>query len=195
MGALRRSSPVKCGIYHKHQNNVTPTQQARAANDETGVEDRQWYLIQTHTRQEERTCHNLDDFGETLYARLRTRRLNQFTRARTHITEPLFPRYIFAKFDARGQLHRVRFTGGVHKVVCFANKPAVVHSDIIDIIRARMDQNGVVKISNELKPGEQALLHVGPLRDLIGIFQREVKGSERNIILLSAIAYYGPSSG
>ena len=162
---------------------------------ETGVEDRQWYLIQTHHKQEERTCHNLIAISvETLHARLKTRRLNQFTRARTHITEPLFPRYIFAKFDAREQLHRVRFTGGVQNVVCFANKPAVVHSDIIDIIRARMDQNGFVKISNELKPGEQALLNVEPLRKLIGIFQREIKGSERNVILLSAIAYYGPSS-
>ena len=159
----------------------------------TETEDPQWYLLQTRGKQEERANGNLITQGiETLHAKLETRRLNKFTGAFTYITEPLFPRYILAKFNLREQLRQIRSTRGVRKVVYFGNKPAVVHSEIIDIIRARIDQNGFVKVSKDLK--DKIPIDAGPLRNLIGIFERDVKGSERSVILLTAIAYKGPTT-
>jgi len=78
-------------------------------------------------------------------------------------------------------------------VVCFGESPAPVDQEIIDIIRAHIDENGFVKENDELKPGDKVVISAGPLRNLIGIFEREVKGSERSMILLSAIGYQGPS--
>ena len=163
---------------------------------ETGVEERRWYLLHTHPKQEERAYRNLVARGvESLHVKLRARRLNEFTGVPTYITAPLFPGYIFASFNAREQLREIRFTRGVHNVVCFGNKAAVVHADIIDIIRARIDQNGFVKINSDVKPQDKVIINVGPLEDLIRIFEREVKGTERSMILLSAIAYLEPSCG
>jgi transcriptional antiterminator RfaH len=159
---------------------------------EKWVNSRQWYVVHTHPKQEERANENLTSWGvETLHAKLRTRRYNQFTGAPTILTQPLFPRYIFAKFNAREQLPKIRFTRGVHNVICFGESPAPVAEDIIDIIRARTDENGFVKANDELKPGDKVVISSGPLRNLIGVFEREIKGSDRITILLTAIEYQG----
>jgi transcriptional antiterminator RfaH len=159
---------------------------------EKWAESRQWYVVHTHLRQEERANENLRSWGvETLHAKLRTRRYNEFTGAPTFITQPLFPRYIFAKFNAREQLPKIRFTRGVHNVVCFGESPPSVDQDIIDLIRARIDENGFVRANDELKPGDKVVISAGPLRNLIGIFERKIKGSDRISILLTAIEYQG----
>ena len=151
-----------------------------------------WYVIHTHVKQEERASENLMSWGvETLHAKLRNRRYNQFTGAPTYLTQPLFPRYLFAKFNAREQLPKIRFTRGVRNVVCFDGNPAPVDDEIIDIIRERIDENGFVKANDELKPGDKVVISAGPMRNLVGIFEREVKGSDRITILLTAIEYQG----
>jgi len=158
---------------------------------ETGAEDRQWYVVHTNPKQEERANSNLVAWGvETLYAKLKARRHNEFTGVPTYITQPLFPRYLFAKFK-REQLSKILFTRGVHDVVCFGDGPACVSEEIIDVIRGRIDQNGFVKLNNDLKPGDRVVISAGPLKNLIGVFEREVKGSERIMILLTAIGYQG----
>ena len=159
---------------------------------EKWAESCQWYVLRTHHNQEERVNNNLRAWGlETLHAKLRTRRYSQFTGVPTYITQPLFPRYTFAKFNAREQLSKVRFTRGVQDVVCFGESPALVDQEIIDLIRARIDQNGFVKQNDELKPGDKVMISAGPLRNLIGIFERQIKGSDRITILLTAIEYQG----
>jgi transcriptional antiterminator RfaH len=158
----------------------------------TGTDSPQWYVVHTNPKQEERANGNLMAWGvETVHAKLRTCRHNEFTGVPTYMTQPLFPRYIFAKFNAREQLPKILFTRGVHNVVCFGNIPAWVNDDIIDIIRERLDENGFVKLNNSFKPGDKVVISAGPLRNLIGIFEREVKGSERIMILLTAIGYQG----
>ena len=87
---------------------------------ETWANSRQWYLVYTNLKQEDRANENLKAWGvETVHAKLRTRRYNEFTGAPTYITQPLFPRYIFVRFNAREQLVKVRFTRGIQHVVCF----------------------------------------------------------------------------
>ena len=129
---------------------------------ETGVEDRQWHVLYTNPKQEERANSNLIAWGvETLHAKLKISRHNEFTGLPTYITQPLFPRYIFAKFNAREQLSKILFTRGVHNVVCFGDGPACINQEIIDVIRARIDQNGFVELNNDLKPGDRVVINGG----------------------------------
>ena len=116
---------------------------------ERWANSRQWYLVYTNLKQEDRANKNLEAWGvETVHAKLKTRRYNEFTGAPTSITQPLFPRYIFAKFNAREQLSKVRFTRGIQNVVCFGENLATVDEEIVDIIRDRIDENGFVKTIN-----------------------------------------------
>ena len=98
---------------------------------------------------------------------------------------------MFVKFNAREQLSKVRFTRGIQSVVCFGESLATVDENIIDLIRERIDENGFVKTNQELKPGDKVVISAGPLRNLMGIFEREIKGSDRITILLTAIGYQG----
>jgi len=161
-------------------------------NTERAEDVPQWYVVHTNPRQEERANNNLRAWGvETLNPKLRTRRYNQFTGAPSTITQPLFPRYLFCKFNAGKQLAKIWFTRGVHDVVCFGGSPALVDEDIIEILQSRIDENGFVKTSDDLKVGDKVLIKAGPMRNFMGVFEEELKASERILVLLTSINYQG----
>jgi transcriptional antiterminator RfaH len=140
-----------------------------------------WYAIRTKPRQEERAVENLRSWGiATLAARLKGndgRRDSQ-----------LFPGYIFARFDGLKMLHNVYFTRGVAYVVSFGGAPAPISDDVIGEIYVRMDENGVINNKTCLNPGDEVVIQSGPLRNFVGVFERE-SGAERVQILLHAVAY------
>ena len=151
-----------------------------------------WYVVHTNPRQEERANNNLRAWGvETLNPKLRTCRYNEFSGAPIIITQPLFPRYIFAKFDAGKQLAKIWFTRGVHDVVCFGGTPAPVDEDIIAILHSRMDKDGFIQTNDDLKPGDKVIIKTGPMRNFMGVFERKLKASERILVLLTSINYQG----
>ena len=151
-----------------------------------------WYVVHTKSRQEERANSNLRAWGvETLNPKVRTRRYNQFVGTPLHISQPLFPRYIFARFNADEQLSKNWFTRGVQNVVCFGGIPASVDEDIIELLQARIDESGFVKTEDELKRGDKVVIKAGPLRNFVGVFERELKASERIELLLTSINYQG----
>ena len=152
----------------------------------------QWYVVHTNPKQEDRADSNLRCWGvETLHPKLKTRRVNEFTGALTYLTKPMFPRYLFAKFNARKQLAKISFTRGVHHVVSFGGQPTPVEDEIIEIMRARIDENGFVSFGEELKQGDKVVIKAGPLRDFEGVFERELNDSERISVLLTTISYQG----
>ena len=128
---------------------------------------------------------------ETLHAKLRTRRYNEFTGVPSFLTKPQFPRYIFAKFNARQQLAKICFTRGVHNVVSFGGQPASVDENIIQIVYDRIDKNGFVKVGEDLKRGDKVIIRGGPLRDFVGVFEQELKDRDRISVLLTTIRYQG----
>jgi transcriptional antiterminator RfaH len=152
----------------------------------------QWYVVHTNPKQEDRADSNLRVWGvETLHPKFKTRRVNEFTGVPSYITKPLFPRYIFARFDARKQFAKISFTRGVHHVVSFGGQPTPVEEEIIQIISARIDPNGFVEVGDKLKQGDKVVIKGGPLRDFEGVFERELNDNERISVLLTTISYQG----
>jgi transcriptional antiterminator RfaH len=152
----------------------------------------QWYVVHTNPKQEDRADSNLRAWGvETLHPKLRTPRFNTFTGTPIYITKPLFPRYLFAKFNAAKQLAKISFTRGVHHVVSFGGRPVSVDEAIIETINSRSDTKGFVKMDEDLKEGDEVVIRAGPLRDFRGIFERQLKDKDRISILLTTISYQG----
>jgi|SRR5215469_11141880 len=141
-----------------------------------------WYAIRTKPRQEDRAVENLRYWGiVTLAARLEERDRRR--------DSPLFPGYIFARFESPKMLQKIRFTRGVAYVVGFGGVPASIGNEFIEEIRARMDQNGIVHKTAPLNPGDQVVIQSGILQDFVGIFERELPGTERVQVLLRTVAY------
>ncbi len=157
--------------------------------DEISLESPRWFLIHTQPKQETRAEFNLNAWNvETLAPRLKERRFHPYTGAPTHVVKPLFPGYIFALFKP-ALLGKVHYTRGVHSVVSFGGEPVTVEDDVIEAIRARVCEDGFVRVGEELKPGDKVLIKSGPLKNLSGVFERELKASERVSILLTSVNY------
>ena len=156
------------------------------------ADDDQWYAIYTRAGQEDRADFNLRAWGvETLYPRFKHRRKNEF---RTYsysrfVIKPLFDRYLFAQFNAKTLLHKISFTRGVAHVVCFGGNPISIDDTMISAVRARISEDGLVKMGGELKKGDQVVIQDGPFTSFLGIFEREMRARDRVVILLTAVKF------
>lgn len=149
-----------------------------------------WYVVHTHLKQEERTSSNLGTLQlETLAPKLRVEKYNQFTGQLTKVFKPLFPNYIFARFKFNEVYHRIRFTRGVHSLVMFNNTPTPVDDEIIELIRSRMGEDGVVKTMEELKPGDAVMIRDGRFKNLCGVFERGMPDADRVRVLLNTVSF------
>lgn len=150
----------------------------------------QWYVINTHSQQESRTELNFKAWQlETFLPMARYRRQSYYNVKLPFVIKPLFPGYLFAKFDANLMIHKVRFTRGVRSVVSFGEIPAVVNEEIINIIKSRISADGLVDLNEELVCGDKVIIEKGLFRKFEGIFVENLTDSERIKILLNTIDY------
>jgi len=151
-----------------------------------------WYVIKTQPKQETRAEYNLRTWDiNTFNPKISERCTNPFTGLVSHVIKPLFSRYIFAQFDVHTAYRRACFTRGVHSVVNFGSGPVSVDDEIIEFIQSRVGEDGLIKLDNELHQGDQVMIDSGPLKPMVGIFQHDIKGTDRVAILLTAISYQG----
>ncbi|HQK47132.1 MAG TPA: transcriptional activator RfaH [Syntrophorhabdaceae bacterium] len=149
---------------------------------------KKWYVVNTKPKNEDRAAVNLSAGGiETLAPKLKLRkyRENRFVT----VIEPMFPGYIFARFDPIDDFHLVKYTRGVKTIVHFGEKIVPIHEDLIDFIRSRLE-NGIATIQKKpISKGERIVVKDGPFKGLTGIFEREMDGKERVAILLDAVQF------
>jgi transcriptional antiterminator RfaH len=149
-----------------------------------------WYVVHTHPKQEDRAHMNLlVGKVETFMPKRRERKYDRYQGAKTYNIKPLFPSYLFARFKAGDLLRTVRFTRGVHSVVSFGNVPTPVDDEVIAVIQSFSNENGVVRIGDEFKYGDEVVIKSGLLRGFTGIFEREMKDTDRVTILLKTVSY------
>ena len=103
--------------------------------------------------------------------------------------KPLFPNYIFGKFDIDQNYSLVRWARGVNKILGFGGNFIPVSEEVIELIKKRTDSNGIVRKTYHFEPNDLVRIKSGPLKDLLGIFERWVSDSERVRILLNFIGY------
>ena len=151
-----------------------------------------WYVVKTQPKQEVRAECNLRVWGiNTFLPKVSERYTNPFTGVSSNVIRPLFPRYLFAQFEAYQSLRRVCFTRGVHSVINFGNGPTSIDDEIIQMIQLRVGEDGLVKLDDELNEGDPVMISSGPLQHLSGVFQHDIKGTDRVAILLTAINFQG----
>ena len=156
------------------------------------TDELRWYAIHTHPQQEERADANLRTLKiDTFAPRLKERHFTRYTDKLFYKTQPLFPRYIFARFLCATMQHKVSFTRGVSSVVNFGNGPVAVQDEIIELIRSRVDEDGCLIRQENFKYGDKVTFSTGIFRNLTGIFEREVKAKNRVILLLATLTYQG----
>jgi transcriptional antiterminator RfaH len=147
-----------------------------------------WFAIYTKSGKEDSIAHRLSGIGiEVLNPRLKTKKYKR--NKLVEVIEPLFPCYLFAQFDTEKYAHLITYTRGVRYIVGKKN-PIIVYDELIDAIREEMEEGGLIVIKpGRFEKGDKVLVREGPFKDFYGIFEWEIKGNERVMILLEAIHY------
>lgn len=144
-----------------------------------------WYAVYTKPKYEDPTAHLLRNAGiEVLSPRIR---IVKYVRKKySENIEPLFPCYIFARFDKDMHSHMIRYTRGVRYVIG-KETPIIVPSEIIDAIMQRMEGDFIRQIPEDIEIGDRIMIQEGPFQNFYGIFERNLPGRKRVTILLEAL--------
>jgi transcription antitermination factor NusG len=69
------------------------------------------------------------------------------------------------------------------------SQPQLINEEIVALIRSNIKEDGFVRIDKGIKLGDRVIVKDGPLKNLAGIFEREMKDTDRIRILLETVSY------
>jgi len=145
----------------------------------------EWHVVRSKPHQEAVAESSLTRSGiEVLCPRIQEQRV--IKRMMRQVVSPLFPGYLFAKFPLP-QLRMVQYANGVRNVVSFGSSPAVVSDEIIDEISKRLQGGIVVLHTPRFAHGDVVRIQEGPLCGLEAIFERELAGQQRAMLLMKML--------
>jgi transcriptional antiterminator RfaH len=145
-----------------------------------------WYLVRTKNGKEKWVRDQLATSVPEVFLPMLKAKTPRWGRMAMSIG-PLFPCYVFARFDLQQRYFDVKYMAGVRGIVSAGNDPIAVPSAIVSEIRRR-GVNDVVEIAEKpFGKGEKVMVVEGPFRGFEAIFQRYMSGAERVAILLSAV--------
>lgn len=134
---------------------------------------KKWYALYTKQREEVWAKTNLEERGLEVYLPLYLKK-RRHARKVDMVKTPLFPRYIFVRADVtKGERPAMAYAPGVEYVLSFGSKLATVDDRIIDEIRIREDEKGLVSMGVEpaFKSGQKVRIEDGAFTDHVGLFQ------------------------
>ena len=95
---------------------------------------------------------------------------------------PLFPGYVFCRPDY-GRYHLVERCRGARGIVSFGNGPATVGQDVIDFLRERAGEDGIITVDGP-PTGREVTITAGPLRGLEAVVACRLPARDRVVVLL-----------
>ena len=147
-----------------------------------------WYVVQTHVHAESKAASHLARQGYSIY-------LPRYLKRRRHarrvemVAAPLFPRYLFVAIDRMTQRWRsILSTVGVSQLVRHGEDPAAVPAGVVEALRGREDERGLIKLDLRpgFAPGAKIRVVDGVFSDYFGLFEG-MADRERVAILLDLL--------
>jgi transcription antitermination factor NusG len=144
----------------------------------------QWYALHVRPRFEKHVQTHLEDKGyEVFYPTYTSTR--QWSDRVKSLSFPLFPGYVFCRFNVHARLP-ILITPGVNQVVGSGKTPITVDEAELAAIRRVMESGVAAQPWPYLKVGETVQIENGPLEGLMGIVTR-IKSSERLVVSVSLL--------
>lgn len=142
----------------------------------------QWYAIYTKKHKEHYADIKLLQAGVETFLPLILAPVRRKMQLR-----PLFPCYLFARFDAGRWLYSFNHLEGVNKVVSFNGRPIPVDPAIIAGLRSRMGEAGcLVQTASLVEAGQRVRLRGGLFDGYEGKIE-ELRPRDRVVVLLNTI--------
>ena len=148
-----------------------------------------WYAVSTKPHQEKQAELHIKQCGIECFLPL-LKESKIIRRMRKTVIEPLFPGYLFARFDLDKHYRAVSYATGVRKIVEFGSGPVELDATMIDAIKERLN-NGYVTLM-PVRPVHGQVVHIkgGPLAGLQAVFMREMTDRNRVFLLLNTLGFH-----
>ncbi|MEX2642210.1 MAG: transcription termination/antitermination NusG family protein [Acetobacterales bacterium] len=141
-----------------------------------------WYVARTQPNAEQRACSHLQRQGFDTYMPCYLRRRRHARRTEWRAA-PLFPGYVFVRFDRDAARWRaIHSTVGVSHLVCQGERPAPVPEGVVEDIRAAEDETGMVPLNEAPARGDRVAVGDGPFAGCAGLFDGD--SDERRVFVL-----------
>jgi transcriptional antiterminator RfaH len=147
-----------------------------------------WHCIHTRPQKEARVVAYLQETLalETYFPRLQ--RQKTIRRVRRVVTGPLFPRYLFCRFDLAQSFRAVRYGPDVIDLVTFGPKPAVVDDALIAGLKEWAGETvDIITLLPDLRAGDDVQVTDGPMQGLQAVILEERSDRDRVAVLLSIL--------
>ena len=143
--------------------------------------------MQVQAREEERALHYLKEKGfHTYLPRMEVVNIRRFKNAK--MKKPLFPGYLFCRFDKDENLGHVRWTQGVKKLLPESVSPMSVDDEVVQAIHSLEQEDGVIR-KKPLQKNDRIRVARGPMQDVLGVFDNWTSDQGRVRVLLNFINY------
>lgn len=145
----------------------------------------EWYVVRTKPHQEAVAESSLLRGGiEAICPRIQERRV--IRRKPQQVISPLFPGYLFARSSRTG-LRMIQYARGVRELVSFGAGPVIVSPEVMEEIFRRLQRGIVVPEPTTFTRGSVVWITEGPLKGLEAVFERELPGRQRAMLLLKML--------
>jgi transcription antitermination factor NusG len=143
-----------------------------------------WFALHVRPRFEKFSANHLSEKGYEVFLPTYVSKRKWSDRVKT-ISLPLFPSYIFCRFDIQSRLP-ILIAPGVKSIVGVGKLPTPVDESEIAAVRHVMESTLPSQPWPYLSVGETVRVEKGPLKGVSGIVVR-VKGVERLIVSVSLL--------
>jgi len=148
-----------------------------------------WYAVSTKPYQEKQTELHIKQCGIECFLPL-LKESKIIRRMRKTVLSPLFPGYLFARFDLDKHYRTVNYATGVRKIVEFGSGPIELDVTMIDAIKERLNDGYVTLMP--VRPAHGQVVHIksGPLAGLEAVFIRQMTDRNRALLLLNTLGFH-----
>lgn len=149
-----------------------------------------WYCVHTQNLREhvaEVNIKRVDPAIETFFPRFRLNGAGSLKRTET----PLFPTYLFARFDPDkhlGRYNSIEQAYGVSGVVQFAGEMPTVDERIINLLKKEFPEDGSKLIRKNYQKGDQVIITDGPFKGLNAVVSKEIPAKNRVAVLMEMLS-------
>lgn len=155
-----------------------------AVNRQPGAVKFPWFALQVRSRKEDWVASHLTGSGfECFLPKYKT--IRRWSDRKKELENPLFPGYLFCRFDFQNRRLLV-MTPGVIQIVGVGRKPMPIEEGEIEAIQVAISSGLPSQPWPYLKVGERVRVNCGPFSGLEGILVN-LKGSHRVVLSVTLL--------
>ena len=143
-----------------------------------------WYALRIRAGHEKASAHALRCRGLEEFLPVYTS-VRRWSDRSKEIEMPLFPGYVFCRFDLAERVS-VLTTQGVREIVGIGRDPYAVDENEINVLQTVVKSGLLRQPWPFLKVGEHVIIREGPLRNINGILA-EIRGDHKLIVSITLL--------